>query len=223
MFIWFFFLGAFFFSGIIILKHLLNPSTETLNVKTIFLEAVIVFFVFKTPAGTLLSWLLTHLLVKKNWVLLLTWLSFWCSLFTSYFFTAKTREQNLLPAVIVLGVCLSLSVVGIGLLFWKYYRHLQEERVYKRAPESQSNNSFSTSKEIESSCYFELRERGTRDGPERGYQQLQSSTSPIYENVCKKRVNQQQPYENVRQWSLFIIASSNEKLLFTAVKNRVHP
>ena len=112
--------------------------------------------------------------------------------------TVKTSEQNLLPAVIVLGVCLSLSVVGIGFLFWKYYRHLEEERVYKKAQESQRNNSFRTSREMEPSCYFELRERGTEDGPERCYQQLQSNTTPIYENVCKKRVNQQQAYENVR-------------------------
>ena len=112
--------------------------------------------------------------------------------------------------------------MGIGFLFWKYYRQLQEERVYKKAPESRRNNSFSTSREIESSGYFELRERGTEDGSERCYQQLQSNTSPIYENVCKKRVNQQQAYENVRHLSLFMIASGNEKLLFTAEKNRVH-
>ena len=124
-----------------------------------------------------------------------------------FFFTDGATEQTLFPTVVVLGICLALSVVGISVLVWKYYRHLHEERINRKAQKSQRKNSFSTPREVETPLYFELSGRGTEDEQERSYQRLQHiDTSSIYENVavvCKTGVNRHAAYENVRNSNIF--------------------
>ena len=80
------------------------------------------------------------------------------------------------------------------------------------AQKSQHGNSYSTSREIETPFYFELRGRGTEDERERLYEILQhNNTSPMYENVRnvrKTRVNSHADYENVRFFKKLIYHDS---------------
>lgn len=142
-----------------------------------------------------------------------------------FFTDGATEQTSLFPAVVVLGIFLSLSIVGISVLVWKYYRHLQEERLNKKAQKSQLENSFSTPREIESPLYFDLSGRGTEDEQERSYQRLQHiNTSSIYENVavvCKTGVNRHAAYENVRNLNIQFAGFKHVRVLLLPL-NKVY-